>query len=189
MLFPLAASAQNGGISLGSQFPLADRSIEGVDERAYRLQDFRGERGTVIVFWSNNCPWVDKTEERLLQVIGDFSARGIGFALVNSNDPVAFEEESLVASRQRASQSRYGVPYLRDQGSQLARALGATRTPHFFIFDADNALVYSGALDDSPGDPASVQARYVPDALTALLEGRPAPTGQTKAFGCTIRFE
>ena len=189
VLPPLTAAAQNGGLAIGSPLAMGEHSLSGADDQDRRLQDLRGARGTVLVFWSNNCPWVDKNEERLLQVVQEFTPRGFAFALINANDPIAFPEESLQASIERASRSGYAMPYLRDEGSQLARTLGASRTPHVFVLDADNALSYSGALDDSPGDPSNVQSRYLVEALTAVLDGRPVPTAQTKAFGCTIRFE
>jgi hypothetical protein len=76
-----------------------------------------------------------------------------------------------------------------DAGSDLAEAFGASRTPQVFVFNADNALVYSGTLDDSPGDPASVQKHYLRDALDALLSGTSIAVPRTKAFGSMIKFQ
>jgi hypothetical protein len=76
-----------------------------------------------------------------------------------------------------------------DAGSQFANALGASRTPHVFVFDANKALVYVGTIDDSPGDPGNVQKTYLKDALNELVAGSSIAVPKTKAFGCTIKFQ
>lgn len=189
-LVALPAQAQSEELSLGSTLPLADRTMtDAVSGRQARLADLGGERGTVVVFWSNTCPWANKYESRLNELARTYTGRGFGFALVNPNDPVAFPDEAADASRQRAESNGYGVPYLMDAGSELARAFGASRTPHVFVFDANDRLVYVGTIDDSPGDPSNVGASYLGDALSAAAGGSPIGVAKTKAFGCTIKFQ
>lgn len=171
-----------------AQLPLADRPMPSVDGQTVTLAQLRGSRGLVIVFWSNRCPWVDRYETRLKELVERYEAQGIAFVLVNSNDPEAFPQESIEASRQQAQRKRYPMPYLKDEGAALARALDASRTPEVFVFDARNRLVYRGAIDDSPGDAANVQQVYLQTALQALLQGQVPETAETGAFGCLIRF-
>lgn len=173
---------------LGSNLPLADRSMTVVDGSQATLSSLRGNAGTAIIFWSNQCPWVDRYEERVQNVMSQYSDRGISFILVNSNDPEAYPQESRGESSRRASDRNYAATYVVDGGSQLANALGATRTPHVYVFNADNRLVYVGSIDDSPGDPGNVQRNYLRDVLDAVIAGNQVEVAQTKAFGCTIRF-
>jgi len=179
--------AQPEEMPLGSEMPSA--TLQRVDGTSIQLQRVVGKTGTVLIFWSNQCPWVDRYEDRVQQLVNRFQSQGFQFILVNSNDATAFPQESLEASRQRASQSGYKAVYARDPGSTLARALGASRTPHVFVFDVDRTLVYVGTIDDSPSDPGNVTKTYLADALTALGEGQEISVPKTKAFGCTIKLQ
>jgi len=163
-------------------------TLQQVDGSTVPLSAVAGETGTVLLFWSNQCPWVDRYEERVMDLVERFQSQTIQFVLVNANDASAFPQESLDASQERANERGYQAVYVRDPGSSLARALGATRTPHAFVFDADETLVYTGTIDDSPSGTDGVTKTYLADALEALTGGGDVPVPRTKAFGCTIKF-
>jgi peroxiredoxin len=189
MLFLLAAvpaEAQPEPMPLGSTLPSA--TLQQLDGSSVSLSSLTGETGTVLLFWSNQCPWVNRYEERVARLVDQFQAQGIRFVRVNANNASAFPQESLEASRERANAQGYQATYVRDEGSALARALGATRTPHAFVFDADQTLVYTGTIDDSPSGPEGASNTYLANALDALTSGDDIPVPQTKAFGCTIKF-
>jgi len=189
VLFLLAAApanAQPEPMPLGSTLPSA--TLLQLDGSSVSMSSLTGETGTVLLFWSNQCPWVNRYEERVARLVDRFQSQGIRFVLVNANDASAFPQESLEASRERADAQAYQATYVRDEGSTLARALGATRTPHAFVFDADQTLVYTGTIDDSPSGPEGASNTYLTDALNALTSGDDIPVPQTKAFGCTIKF-
>jgi hypothetical protein len=184
LLVAAPASAQPEPMPLGSSMPTA--TLQRVDGTTVQLNNVTGQTGTL--FWSNQCPWVDRYEDRVTEIVQRFQPQSIQFMLVNSNDASAFPQESLQASRERADARGYQAMYVRDEGSALARSLGATRTPHVFVFDADQTLVYTGTIDDSPSGPEGVTKSYLADALEALASGGEVPVPQTKAFGCTIKF-
>lgn len=182
-----AAFAQEA--PLGTPMPQLDRSLQTVDGRSVTLGSLRGSAGTVLVFWSNQCPWVDRYEERVLALSSRYRDQGVNLVLVNPNDPTAFPQEAAAEGLSRAQRANYGsTAYVMDTGAQLAGALGAGRTPHVFAFDGNGSLVYVGGIDDSPGDPGNVQRNYLSEALDASLAGRPVGVAQTRAFGCTIKF-
>lgn len=186
-LIPSGATAQEA--PLGTTLPQLDRSLQTVDGSTVTLGGLRGSTATVIVFWSNQCPWVDKYEERVVALAARYRDQGVNFVMLNPNDPNAFPQESAQEGRARAQRGAYGqMPYVIDARSQLATALGASRTPHVFVFDSNNALVYVGGIDDSPGDPGNVSKQYLADALDAVGAGRAVSVSQTRAFGCTIKF-
>lgn len=176
------ATAQPAPAPLGTALPADAQLTRVADGQAVPLGDLTGTTATVVVFWSNQCLWVDKYAGRLDALAGDFA--GAAFVLANANDASAFPKESLEASREAAP--GFGT-YVRDDGAALAQRLGATRTPHVFVFDASGTLVYTGSIDDSPGDPGNVSQTYLRDALAALAAGAEVPVGQTKAFGCMLK--
>lgn len=185
MLLVAPAAGQAGAeIPLGSALP--DASLGRVGGGQATLSSLAGQQGTAVVFWSNQCPWVDRVEDRLIDLVDTYSGQGIAFVLINSNDAEAYPQES--AEESAAAGYPSGVAYLSDPTSEVARTFGAERTPHVYLFDASDALVYVGTIDDSPGDPANVQQEYLHDALDAVAGGSNVAVPQTKAFGCTIKF-
>lgn len=182
----LSAQAQPDPMPIGSSMPSA--TLQQAGGGTIQLPNAAGETGTVVIFWSNQCPWVDRYEDRVTDLVNQFQDQGIRFLLVNSNDASAFPQESLEVVRERASDRGYAATYVRDANATLARAVGATRTPHVFVFDENETLVYTGTIDDSPSGPGGVSNRYLANALQAVTAGEEVPTPQTKAFGCTIKF-
>ena len=190
LVMPLQAQSP-AEIPLGSAIPMADVALADVQGGQAALGDLTGEQGTVVVFWSNQCPWVEKYEDRFKAIVNDFAGRGFAFTIVNANDPSAYPKESAEASARRSESAGYpaSLTYLSDPESRLARAFGAERTPHVYVFDQNESLVYVGTIDDSPGDPGSVEAQYLRDALNAIAGGGNVGVPKTKAFGCTIKFK
>lgn len=173
----------------GSSLPTVDAPLQRVEDgTAVRLQALTGSTGTVLLFWSNRCPWINRYEERVQRLVSAFRDRGVRFVRVNANDASDWPKESLATSRARADSQGYTMPYLRDPRAALARALGATRTPHAFVFDDGGTLVYVGGIDDSPGDPNRVQSPHLRKALDALVNGTSPAVSQTRAFGCTLKY-
>ncbi len=177
-------------IPLGSEMPSTSVQLSRVNGGQATLAGLQGEAGTVVVFWSNQCPWVEKYEGRITALVNDYGERGIGFVLINSNNPDAYPQEAAAAGAERFSTAGYpsGLAYLTDPASDVANAFGAQRTPHVYVFGADASLVYVGTIDDSPGDPSNVKEHYLRQALDAVLGGSGVPVPRTKAFGCTIKF-
>src|SRR5690606_19492337 len=100
----------------------------------------------------------------------------------------AAADEGFQVIQEHARAQNYPFPYVVDEGSEAARAFGATRTPQVFLFDADGQLVYEGTIDDSPSDAGQVEEEYFRDAMNQLLAGTDIAVQKTKAFGCTIKY-
>ncbi len=182
------ATAQPQELPLGSTLPMQDHTVQLVDGTPTTLGALTGSAGTIFLFWSNQCPWVDKYEERVLALHGQFGGQGVNFVLVNANDPNAFPQEAAAVGQAK----NYPMPYVMDAGSQFAQALGAYRTPHVFAFDSTKTLVYTGAIDDSPADPGNVQKTYLERVAGILAQGGAIGDDyppSTKAFGCRIKFQ
>jgi len=168
--------------------PSPDFSLPGVDGKTYRLQSFAEKPVLVVLFSCNHCPYVQAYEDRLIEIQRDYGDRGVQLVAINSNDEVDYPEDSFENMVTRAKAKGYNFPYLRDASQQVARAYGATHTPHLFVFGRHRRLCYTGKIDDNWQRPDAVTRRYLREALEAVLQdGEPAePT--THAIGCTIKW-
>lgn len=180
-----SAEAQAGVLPLGSPMPVAAKQVTNSAGAKTTLGDLRGQTATVVVFWSNKCPWCTKVEGRLASLVGSVDKSKVSFVLVNSNDADAFPGETRADNAVVAE--RLKVAYISDEDGSIKNAFGASRAPHFFVFDKDNTLVYLGSFDDSPGDEGNVTVTYLADALANLQSGKAVAVSDTKAFGCMIK--
>ncbi len=181
LALPISLSAQE--LPLGNSLPLASESFPATDGTTRPLSAYGGDKGTVLVFWSNKCVWVNRYEARMLDLAARYAGQGYNFVLVNS---LGGDNESPEKSAARAAEGKYTMPYIDDAGGRLASALGAARAPQVFVFDSNRSLTYVGAIDDQPSDPAAVSQHFLRDALDAGLKGQPARTTRSEALGCLI---
>lgn len=166
-------------------------SLPGVDGKTHTLDSVKGAKATVIVFSCNHCPYVKLNEDRLIAVFNDYRDKGVGMAAINSNDAVKYPEDSFDEMKTRAREKGFPFPYLHDASQDVARAYGATHTPHLFVFDAGLRLAYTGAIDDDSSYKVRkpVEKPYLRDALDALIAGKAPPIAETHAIGCTIKWK
>jgi thiol-disulfide isomerase/thioredoxin len=190
-----AAEISYPTLALGA--PAPDFNLPGVDGRAHALKDFAAAPVLVVVFTCNHCPTAQYYEERLKQLVTDYSPKGVAVVAISPNDPrsVRLDElgwsdlgDSFEEMKLRAKERQFNFPYLYDGESEsVARAYGPVATPHAFVFDAARKLRYVGRLDDSER-PQGVKTSYVRDAVEALLAGKEPPLTQTKAVGCSVKW-
>lgn len=188
MFLTVCSTGMAAALGLGDAIPSAHTKMTNVDGRELSIADAAGPAGTLVVFTCNHCPWVQAWETRLVELGNGCAAKGIGAIFVNSNDPAAYADDSLEAMRERARAKNYGVPYVVDATSEVAREFGATHTPEVFLFDKGGKLVYHGAIDDNARDPGKVSHPYLRDALVAVAAGKDANPKETKALGCSLKL-
>lgn len=184
LLLPAVGQAQ---IAFGEPAPLADQPFEAADGSSISLAEAGGDAGLVVLFWSNTCPWTSRYADRVADLVGEYTAAGVGFVLVNANDAAQNEREGAAASREYAASLGLAAPYLVDTSGTLAGAFGAVNTPHAFYFGPAGTLLYDGAVDDSPADAGRVQVPYLRQAMDQSVAGLPIEVQRTQAFGCTIK--
>ena len=163
-------------------------SLPATDGRTVSPDQYADTPVLGVVFWCNHCPYVKAWEDRMIALQREYARRGVQFILINSNDPVAYLDDSPEAMKARAREKGYPFPYLFDESQQVARQFGATRTPEIFLFDRGRTLRYHGAPDDNYEDPNAVTAFFLRDALEALLASRDPATATTPPKGCTIKW-
>ncbi len=182
--FPQFAQA----LEIGTDMPMTEIEMKNVDGNMVSLSDVTGDKGTLIIFTCNHCPYVKAWEERSVKAGNKAMKAGFGVIALNSNDPSEYKDDGYENNQKRSTNSGMMYPYVVDDGSQLAKAFGATRTPEFFLFNADGKLEYHGALDDNAQDADDVSAHYLQDAIDAQLRGQTISVPTTKSVGCSIKF-
>lgn len=194
LLVPLVglAHSENGGearpLQIGERAPMTDVKMKNVDGRELSIADISGEKGTLVMFSCNACPWVKAWEDRIASLGNSYQEKGFGVIVINSNDPNNNPEDSYEVMQKRAKERGFTFPYAVDATSDVARAFGATRTPEVFLLDNNSLLVYHGAIDDNAKDPKNISSHYLREALEALIGEKEIPVMETKALGCTIKF-
>lgn len=176
-------------LAVGSKAPKADVQMMSVDGKKVSVADVAGKKGTLVVFTCNACPFAKAWEDRIVDLGNTYQAKGIGVIAINSNDPSIVPDDGYEPMKERAGKVHMKFPYVVDDGSAVARAFGASRTPEAFLFDASGKLVYHGTIDDNAKEPDKVTKHYLKDALDAVATGGTVPMADTKAIGCGIKFK
>jgi peroxiredoxin len=182
-----AASAGSGVTPLAVGAPAPDFALPATDGQTYTLASFAGSSFLVIAFLANHCPYASAWEGRLAALARRYARKGVAFAAVCSSDVGRFPADAPERMAERARDRRFPFPYLSDQTQRVARAVGATHTPHVFLFDAERRVRYQGAIDSNWED-AEEAVPYVRDALDALLCGLDVPRPITDPRGSRLRY-
>jgi len=154
------------------------------------LADLQGNKGLLVVFMCNHCPYVKHIQNELAAVIKEYQAEGIAAAAISSNDVSTHPDDAPDKMAEEAKRLGYTFPYLYDEAQETAKAYHAACTPDFFVFDADRRLVYRGQFDDArPGNDRPVTGADLRAALDALVAGDSVPSDQIPSMGCNIKWK
>ncbi|AZQ43730.1 thioredoxin family protein [Nonlabens ponticola] len=174
---------------LGTKAP-GFKLLDTVSEELLSLQNVRGEKGTVVMFICNHCPFVIHVNEELVRLANDYRATGFGFVAISSNDVEKYPQDSPDLMQKVAYDNAYPFPYLYDPTQEVAKAYDTACTPDFYLFDEKLELVYRGQLDDSrPRNGIPLTGRSLREALDALLGNKPLPAIQNPSVGCGIKWK
>ncbi|HWB64416.1 MAG TPA: thioredoxin family protein [Chitinophagales bacterium] len=186
----LASFAPEQGYKVGDM--ATDFNLKNVDGKMVSLGNYKDAKGFIVVFTCNHCPFAKAYESRIIALDKKFAAKGYPVIAINPNDPNEVPEDSYANMQARAKEKNYPFPYLMDESQQIAKAYGATRTPHVFVLQkvkGDYMVKYIGAIDDNSDDASAVKEKYVENAVNALLAGKKVSPDFTKAIGCTIKWK
>ena len=170
--------------------PAPDFNLPGTDGRMWSLQDCRGEKGTLVMFICNHCPYVKAIQQRLVRDTLELLQHGVKSVAIMPNDTRAYPADSLENMRRVAAEFDYPFPYLIDESQEVARAYGAVCTPDFFGYNAALELQYRGRLDaTNPSRPAGEDApRELYQAMCTIAETGRGPEHQNISMGCSIKW-
>jgi len=184
----LATPAFADHLPIGAKPPQADVSMDAHTGALVTLAKAKGKLGTLVIFTCNHCPWAKAWETRIAAIGNAAQKQGFGVVAINPNDAKKVPEDNMDAMKVRAKELKLEFPYAVDATSGIAKAFGATKTPEVFLFDANDKLVYYGAIDDNAEKPAEVKHKFLEEALAAVAAKKPVPTAETKAIGCGIKW-
>ncbi len=174
-------------LPIGSTAP--DFSLPATDGKTYSLQDFTDADFLVIFFTCNHCPYVIGSDEDTRATAEKYAPKGIQFVGINSNSPNTYAEDSFDHMVSRMEQEKFPWIYLHDASQDIARSYGALRTPHFYVFDKERKLVYTGRAVDSPRDASKITEHDLERALDELLAGQPVSVPVTNPIGCNVKWD
>ncbi len=169
--------------------PALDFDLPGVDGRRWTLESCRGEKGLLVMFICNHCPYVKAVIDRIIRDARELKPLGINCVAIMSNDAAEYPEDSFENMAALASRLDFPFPYLLDDTQQVAKAYGAVCTPDFFGYNGDMQLQYRGRLDASRKEAAPADARRdLFEAMKQVAESGEGPGEQIPSMGCSIKW-
>lgn len=167
---------------------VADFTLTNFDGKSVALSDYKNQKGVIVIFDCNTCPYSKAYNERIINLHKTFAPKGFPVVAINANDGPG---DSFADNAARAKSKNYEFVYLQDKTQEVARAFGATNTPHVFVLErkgGDFVVAYIGAIDNNSRNAAQADKKYVEDAVNAILNGESIPVARTRAIGCGIKW-
>jgi peroxiredoxin len=174
-------------LQLGDKAPVF--RLPATDGKTYSTSDFDKYRFLVVFFTCNHCPYVIGSDEVTRKTAEKYLDKGVGFAGINSNSENTYPEDSFANMVKRMEQYKFPWVYLYDKAQEIAKAYGALRTPHFYVFDKNRKLIYTGRGVDTPRDISKMTVNNLDIVLDELTSGRELSVRMTNPIGCNIKWE
>ncbi len=163
--------------------------LPATDGKTYQLSDFDDAKVLVVFFTCNHCPYVLGSDEVTRSTAEKFAAQGVRFVGINANSVKTKPDDSFENMVKRMEENQFPWVYLRDDSQEVALAYGALRTPHFYVFDQDRHLIYTGRGVDNPKDTSQMTVNDLERALEEHLAGKPVSVPLTNPLGCNVKWE
>ena len=174
-------------LQLGAQAP--DFKLPATDGKTYELSDFNDVDVLVIFFTCNHCPYVIGSDEVTRRTVEKFAPEGVKFVGINSNSKNTYAEDDFEHMVARMKQHKFPWLYLYDEPQAVAKAYGALQTPHFYVFDKDRRLIYTGRGVDNPREASKITVNDLERALEEHLAGKPVSNPLTNPIGCNVKWD
>lgn len=166
-----------------------DFSLPATDGKTYRLSSFDDAKFLVVFFSCNHCPYVTGSDEVTRETAEKYTGKGVRFVAINSNSENTYKEDDFDHMVLRMNKHLFPWVYLRDESQEIAMAYGALRTPHFYVFDDERKLVYTGRGVDSPRDASKIRVNDLDRTLDELTSGNEVSTPVTNPVGCNVKWD
>lgn len=167
-----------------------DFSLKGTDGKTYTLGDCMGEKGLVVIFICNHCPYVKAVINRLVADCKVLQGKGIGCVAIMPNDTASYPDDSFERMQGFAREHDFSFPYLIDETQEVANAYGAVCTPDIYGFDAEGVLQYRGRVDSAgPNEATPDTVRELREAMLQMIKTGAAPEKQHPSMGCSIKWK
>ena len=174
-------------LQIGDKAP--DFKLPATDGNTYQLSDFDDAKVLVVFFTCNHCPYVIGSDEVTRKTVEKFAPQGVKFVGINSNSKHTHADDDFDHMVARMQEHQFPWLYLYDEPQEVALAYGALRTPHFYVFDQDRKLVYTGRGVDNPRETSKMTVNDLENALGEHLAGKPVSVSTTNPIGCNVKWE
>lgn len=174
-------------LPIGSEAPVF--CLPSTDGRDVSLADFEYASFLVIFFTCVHCPYVTGSDERTRRIAEAYAPQKVAFVAINSNSAEIYSADSLDGMKARMEEFKFPWAFLRDETQEVALAYGALRTPHFYLFDQERKLRYTGRAIDTPRDHTLSTTRELEDALDDLITGKEVRVPITNPIGCSLKWK
>jgi len=174
-------------LSLGDS--AVDFSLPATDGNTYGLNDFADAKGLVVFFTCNHCPFVVGSNEVTRKTAEKYAPHGVRFVGINSNSERTHPDDSFEHMIDMMGKQNFPWVYLRDESQDVARAYGALRTPHFFVFDGERKLIYTGRGVDNPREISKMTVNDLDRTLSDFVSGNPVAVPLTNPIGCNVKWD
>ncbi|MCB9458705.1 MAG: thioredoxin family protein [Anaerolineaceae bacterium] len=174
-------------LQIGESAP--DFKLPATDGNTYQLSDFDDDAVLVVFFTCNHCPYVLGSDEVTRQTVNKFAPKGVKFVGINANSKATKPDDDFEHMVARMEEHHFPWLYLRDETQQVALAYGALRTPHFYVFDQDRKLIYTGRAVDNPRETSKMTVNDLERALEEHLAGQPISVPLTNPLGCNVKWD
>lgn len=164
-------------------------SLPGTDGRTYSLDDFKDAEALVVFFTCNHCPFVLGSDEVTRATAEKYIPHGTAFVGINANSVNTNPDDSFDNMVARMKEHRFPWTYLHDETQETAKAYGALRTPHFYVFGKDRRLIYTGRGVDQPRDTSKMTVNDLDRALDEYFSGKPVSVPLTNPLGCNVKWD
>ena len=164
-------------------------SLPATDGQTYQLSDFNDADTLVITFTCNHCPYVTGSDEVTRRTAEKFAAKSVKFVGINSNSKQTHPDDNFENMVSRMEEHNFPWVYLRDESQDVAKAYGALRTPHFYVFNSDRELIYTGRSVDNPKDASQVTTNDLDRTLEEHLGRIPVSVPLTNPIGCNVKWD
>jgi peroxiredoxin len=166
-----------------------DFNLSATDGKTYSLESFNDAAFLVVFFTCNHCPYVIGSDEVTRKTAEKFAPHGVKFVAINSNSKNTYEEDDFQHMVERMKEHNFPWKYLYDETQEVALAYGALRTPHFYVFDKERKLVYTGRGVDTPRDTSKITVNDLERTLEELISGKPVSVPVTNPIGCNVKWD
>ncbi len=172
--------------TIAPEFRLKDT----VSDNYFSFSDLKGDKGTLVFFICNHCPFVHHVIEEVVRIGNDYRVQGIGIIAISSNDVINYPQDAPELMTEFAFENKFEFSYLYDETQEVAKAYNAACTPDFYLFDNQDKLVYRGQLDDSrPGNGIPLSGSDLRGAIDSILYNRIINPNQKPSIGCNIKWK
>jgi len=174
----------------GDNMSAPDFTLKNIDGQMLSYADVKGEKGTVIAFICNHCPYVHAIIKRFVHDVKNMQSHGINVVCIMPNDTDNYPEDSFENMQKFAEEHDFNFPYLIDKTQEVAKAYDAICTPDIFGFDGDGELEYRGRLDSAGANQADdTTVKELLRAMLQIADTGVGPTNQSPSMGCSIKWK